>query len=51
MKKFFINYSWAMWVGFWLAIFNVHVWDWRWWVFFVPLSLMIAINKHYDNDK
>lgn len=49
MKKFFATYGWCMFVGFCLgALFDVQLWDWRWWVFFVPLTILVEIKSQHD---
>lgn len=46
MYKFLINNMWALWVGFGLsAFFNVSVFDWQFWVFTVPLIVLVNLSS------
>lgn len=50
MKKFLIKYSWTIWLGGSTSIiFNCSITDWRWWVFTIPLIILVGISKKFED--
>jgi len=50
--KFVKENGWSIWLGFGLsALFGVGLSDIRWWVFSIPLILLVALSKTSKSSK
>lgn len=50
--KTILRYAWSFWLGLgtgWLL--DIHIDDWRWWAFCMPLIILVGISMNVPEDK
>jgi hypothetical protein len=47
-KSIFIKNAWACWMGAGLGFLGIHLTDISWWVFSIPLIILVGMSKSYE---